>query len=82
MLALLLSGGKGIHAIRIVSRTQWLHRSFSVLTWPIVLDLGKVVKDAVQKQGMLGWQYSPPGVSDGITMGGEGSSPDTTEDFD
>ena len=39
-----------------------------------VLDLGKAVKDALQKQGMLAWQYSPPGVSDGITMGGEGMS--------
>lgn len=35
-------------------------------------DLGKIVKDAVQKQGMLGWQYNTVGVSDGITMGGEG----------
>lgn len=38
----------------------------------IVNDLGKIVKDAVQKQGMLGWQYNTVGVSDGITMGGEG----------
>jgi len=30
------------------------------------------VKDAVQKQGMLGWQYNTVGVSDAITMGGEG----------
>jgi len=37
-----------------------------------LLDLGKVVKDALTKQGMLAWQYSTPGVSDGITMGGEG----------
>ncbi|KAH8599863.1 dihydroxy-acid dehydratase-like protein [Bisporella sp. PMI_857] len=35
-------------------------------------DLGKLVKDAVQKQGMLGWQYNTIGVSDAITMGGEG----------
>lgn len=34
--------------------------------------LGKIVKDAVQKQGMLGWQFNTIGVSDGITMGGEG----------
>ncbi|CZR57245.1 probable dihydroxy-acid dehydratase [Phialocephala subalpina] len=34
--------------------------------------LGKLVKTAVEKQGMLGWQYSTIGVSDGITMGGPG----------
>ncbi|KAG4441251.1 hypothetical protein IFR05_003242 [Cadophora sp. M221] len=34
-------------------------------------DLGKLVKDAVQKQGMLGWQFNTI-VSDAITMGGEG----------
>ncbi|TVY29396.1 putative dihydroxy-acid dehydratase, mitochondrial [Lachnellula hyalina] len=28
-------------------------------------DLGKIVKDAVQKQGMLGWQFNTIGVSDG-----------------
>lgn len=37
-----------------------------------VLDLGKIVKDAVQKQDMLAWQYNTVGVSDAITMGGEG----------
>ncbi|KAL8680535.1 MAG: hypothetical protein Q9186_003286 [Xanthomendoza sp. 1 TL-2023] len=37
-----------------------------------VLDLGKTVKAAVQKQGMLAWQYNTVGVSDAITMGGEG----------
>ena len=37
-----------------------------------VLDLGRTVKAAVQKQGMLAWQYNTVGVSDGITMGGEG----------
>jgi len=40
-----------------------------------VLDLAKIVKGAVQKQGMLGWQYNTIGISDGITMGGEGRSP-------
>lgn len=35
-------------------------------------DLGKIVKDSVQKQGMLGWQYNTVGVSDAITMGGDG----------
>jgi len=39
-----------------------------------VHDLGKLVKDAVQKQGMLGWQYNTIGVSDAITMGGEGTN--------
>ncbi len=37
-----------------------------------VLDLAKIVKGAVQKQGMLSWQYNTIGISDGITMGGEG----------
>jgi len=39
-----------------------------------VLDLAKTVKDAVKKQGMLAWQYNTVGVSDAITMGGEGRS--------
>ena len=39
----------------------------------VVLDLGKTVKEAVMKQGMLAWQYNTIGVSDAITMGNEGS---------
>jgi dihydroxy-acid dehydratase len=37
-----------------------------------LLDLGKEVKKAIVAQGMLGWQYNTIGVSDAITMGGEG----------
>ncbi|KJR81894.1 dihydroxy-acid dehydratase [Sporothrix schenckii 1099-18] len=37
-----------------------------------LLELGKIVKKGVEKQGMLAWQYNTVGVSDGITMGGEG----------
>ncbi|KAI4171956.1 MAG: hypothetical protein LQ343_003865 [Gyalolechia ehrenbergii] len=37
-----------------------------------LLELGKAVKRAVQKQGILAWQYNTVGVSDAITMGGEG----------
>ena len=37
-----------------------------------LLDIGKEVKNAIQKQEMLAWQYNTIGVSDGITMGGEG----------
>lgn len=37
-----------------------------------MLDLGKAVKDAVQKQGFLAWQYNTIGVSDGITQGNDG----------
>ncbi|KAL8629230.1 hypothetical protein Q9189_005081 [Teloschistes chrysophthalmus] len=37
-----------------------------------LLDLGKSVKEAVQKDDMLAWQYNTIGVSDAITMGGEG----------
>ncbi len=39
-----------------------------------LLALGKEVKKAVISQGMLGWQYNTIGVSDAITMGGEGIS--------
>ncbi|KAH8812035.1 dihydroxy-acid dehydratase-like protein [Xylogone sp. PMI_703] len=35
-------------------------------------DLGKIVKDAIKKNGMLAWQFNTIGVSDAITMGGEG----------
>lgn len=35
-------------------------------------NLGKLVKTAVEKQDMLGWQFNTVGVSDGITMGSEG----------
>ncbi|KAK4131553.1 dihydroxy-acid and 6-phosphogluconate dehydratase [Trichocladium antarcticum] len=37
-----------------------------------LLDLGNIVKKSVQQQHMLAWQYNTIGVSDGITMGGEG----------
>ncbi|KAI1339383.1 dihydroxy-acid dehydratase [Xylariaceae sp. FL0016] len=37
-----------------------------------LLELGKIVKRAVEKQSMLAWQYNAVGVSDAITMGGEG----------
>lgn len=37
------------------------------------MDLGQIVKGAVERQDMLGWQFNTVGVSDGITMGGEGT---------
>ncbi|CAF9913029.1 MAG: hypothetical protein HETSPECPRED_001298 [Heterodermia speciosa] len=37
-----------------------------------LLNLANTVKTAVEKQGMLAWQYNTIGVSDAITMGGEG----------
>ena len=37
-----------------------------------LLDIGKETKAAILKQNMLAWQYNTIGVSDGITMGGEG----------
>jgi dihydroxyacid dehydratase/phosphogluconate dehydratase len=37
-----------------------------------VLELGNIVKKSVEQQNMLAWQYNTIGVSDGITMGGEG----------
>ncbi|OIW34186.1 dihydroxy-acid dehydratase [Coniochaeta ligniaria NRRL 30616] len=36
------------------------------------MDLGKTVKKAVERQNMLAWQFNTIGVSDAITMGGEG----------
>ena len=42
------------------------------LVFTLVLDLGKTVKNSIQKHGMLAWQYNTIGVSDAITMGGEG----------
>lgn len=41
----------------------------------IVLDFGQIVKRAVEKEGMLGWQFNTIGVSDAITMGGDGTFP-------
>uniref|UniRef100_A0A8H7NH83 dihydroxy-acid dehydratase n=1 Tax=Bionectria ochroleuca TaxID=29856 RepID=A0A8H7NH83_BIOOC len=35
-------------------------------------DLGKTIKDSVDREGFLGWRYNTIGVSDGITMGNEG----------
>jgi dihydroxy-acid dehydratase len=46
-----------------------------------VHDLGKIVKGAVEKQGMLAWQFNTVGVSDAITMGGEGTHILLYEDF-
>lgn len=37
-----------------------------------LLEFGKIVKKGVEKQKMLAWQYNAVGVSDAITMGGEG----------
>ncbi|KAI3320469.1 dihydroxy-acid dehydratase [Xylariaceae sp. AK1471] len=37
-----------------------------------LLEFGKIVKKSIEKQKMLAWQYNAVGVSDGITMGGEG----------
>ncbi|KNG46728.1 dihydroxy-acid dehydratase-like protein [Stemphylium lycopersici] len=39
-----------------------------------LLDLGKEIKKHVQNDDMLAWQYNTVGVSDGITMGGEGKT--------
>lgn len=42
------------------------------------MDMGKIVKRSVEKQGMLAWQFNTIGVSDGITMGSEGTSTQTS----
>jgi dihydroxyacid dehydratase/phosphogluconate dehydratase len=39
---------------------------------PPVLDLGRIVKRSVEKQGMLAWQFNTVGVSDAITQGWPG----------
>ncbi|KAI1098882.1 dihydroxy-acid dehydratase [Jackrogersella minutella] len=49
----------------------WISEIREMLT-RVVLEFGKIVKRAVEKQKMLGWQYNAVGVSDAITMGGEG----------
>lgn len=38
-----------------------------------MLEFGKIVKNAVEREGMLGWQFNTVGVSDAITMGGDGT---------
>ncbi|OAA65318.1 Dihydroxy-acid/6-phosphogluconate dehydratase [Niveomyces insectorum RCEF 264] len=53
------------------------HVGVSTVWWEgnpcnLVLDLGHIVKKALQKEKMLAWQYNTIGVSDAITMGGEG----------
>ena len=50
------------------SRCGWVH----VLNQESVLELGNIVKKSVEQQKMLAWQYNTIGVSDGITMGGDG----------
>lgn len=37
-----------------------------------LLDFGKTVKEGVEKEGMIGWQFNTSGVSDAITMGNQG----------
>lgn len=39
-----------------------------------LLDLGKTIKAALEKDGVLAWQYNTIGVSDAITMGSDGQS--------
>ena len=43
-----------------------------MLSQETVLEFGKIVKKSVEQQKMLAWQYNTIGVSDGITMGGDG----------
>ncbi|KAK7967311.1 uncharacterized protein PG986_001588 [Apiospora aurea] len=37
-----------------------------------LLEFGKIVKKSLENRNMLAWQYNAVGVSDAITMGGEG----------
>ncbi|KAK5635972.1 hypothetical protein RRF57_011684 [Xylaria bambusicola] len=51
------------------------HVGVATIWWegnPVVLEFGKIVKRSLEKQKMLAWQYNAVGVSDAITMGGEG----------
>lgn len=57
-----------------ITITIWMEERYLTEVANIVLDLGKTVKEAVTKQGMLAWQYNTIGVSDAITMGNEGIS--------
>jgi dihydroxyacid dehydratase/phosphogluconate dehydratase len=50
------------------------HPREPVLSQETVLELGNIVKKSVEQQKMLAWQYNTIGVSDGITMGGDGES--------
>ena len=38
----------------------------------LVMEFGQIVKRSVEKEGLLGWQFNTIGVSDAITMGGDG----------
>lgn len=46
----------------VCSRRPSLQLEFQLIN--PVHELGKIVKQAVQKQGMLGWQFNTVGVSD------------------
>ncbi|KAI1435101.1 dihydroxy-acid dehydratase [Xylaria sp. CBS 124048] len=51
------------------------HIGVATVWWegnPVMLELGKIVKRSIEKQKMLAWQFNAVGVSDAITMGGEG----------
>ncbi|KAI0148428.1 dihydroxy-acid dehydratase [Xylariaceae sp. FL1272] len=51
------------------------HVGVATIWWegnPVFLEFGKIVKKGLEKQKMLAWQYNAVGVSDAITMGGEG----------
>lgn len=48
------------------------HPVYHLLTSPAVLDLGRTVKNSVEREGFIGWQFNTIGVSDGITMGTPG----------
>lgn len=47
------------------------HLSLTSLS-KIVLEIGKVAKESVLKEGFLAWGYNTIGVSDGFTMGHQG----------
>jgi dihydroxy-acid dehydratase len=47
-----------------------------------VLELGRVCKEAVLKEGFLAWQYNTIGVSDGICQGNDGKQNLATETTD
>lgn len=39
------------------------------------------MKKSIEKQNMLAWQYNAVGVSDAITMGGEGNNSPLAQSF-
>ncbi|KAI1326672.1 dihydroxy-acid dehydratase [Xylariaceae sp. FL0255] len=60
------------HAPHVGIATIWWEGNPADVSSTHLLEFGEIVKRGVEKQNMLAWQYNAVGVSDAITMGGEG----------